>query len=77
MSLAEKQIELEAKGIEAFGGPNEVENFVGQAVNTLAGVAHALLAVVEQLNAPKRLVRDPQTGRAMGVETIRPNGHAH
>ena len=31
MSLAEKQMELKAKGIEAFGGPNEVENFVGQA----------------------------------------------
>jgi hypothetical protein len=74
MSLAEKQMELKAKGIEAFGGTNEVENFVGQAVNTLAGVAHALQAVVEQLNAPKRLVRDPQTGRAMGVETIVTNG---
>jgi hypothetical protein len=74
MSLAEKQMELKAKGIEAFGGANEVENFVGQAVNTLAGVAHALGAIVEQLNAPKRLVRDPQTGRAMGVETIVTNG---
>ena len=46
-------------------------------MNTLAGVAHALQAVVEQLNAPKRLVRDPQTGRAMGVETIRLNGLDH
>jgi hypothetical protein len=74
MSLAEKQMELKAKGIEAFGGSNEIQTFVGQAVDTLAGVAHALGAIVEQLNAPKRLVRDPETGRAMGVETIVTNG---
>jgi hypothetical protein len=69
MSLHEKQMELRAKGIEAFG-ENDAQALVAQAVNTLAGVAQALGAVVEQLNAPKRIVRDPQTGRAMGVETV-------
>jgi hypothetical protein len=74
-------MELKAKGIEAFGD-NDAQALVTQAVNTLAGVAHALGAIVEQLNAPKRIVRDPN-GRAMGVETIitngsgRPAGTAH
>jgi hypothetical protein len=76
MSLTEKQMELRAKGIEAFG-ENDAQTLVAQAVNTLAGVAQGLAAVVEQMNAPKRLIRDPQTGRAMGVETVKPNGHAH
>jgi outer membrane biosynthesis protein TonB len=75
MSLHEKQMELRAKGIEAFGGPNELQTLIAQAVNTLAGVAQGLAAVVEQINAPKRLIRDPATGRAMGVETVtKPNG---
>jgi hypothetical protein len=69
MSLAEKQMELRAKGIEAFG-PNEVQTLIGQAVETLSGLAQALGAVVEQLNAPKRIVRDPVSGRAVGVETV-------
>jgi hypothetical protein len=73
MSLAEKQMELKAKGIEAFG-ENDAQTLVATAVNTLVGVTNALGAIVEQLNAPKRLVRDPQTGRAMGVETIVTNG---
>jgi hypothetical protein len=68
MSLQEKQMELKAKGIEAFG-QNDAQALVSQAVNTLAGIAHALGAVVDQLNAPKRLVRDVN-GRAVGVETI-------
>jgi Phage P22-like portal protein len=69
MSLAEKQMELRARGIEAFG-PNDVQTLFGQAVVTLSGLATALGAVVEQLNAPKRIVRDPVSGRAVGVETV-------
>ena len=68
MSLAEKQMELHAKGIEAFG-PNDAQTLIGQAVTTLSGLAVALGAVVEQLNAPKRIVRGPD-GRAVGVETV-------
>ena len=73
MSLAEKEMELRAKGIETLGGPN-AQTLVTQAVNTLAGVAQALGAVVEQLNAPKRLIRGPD-GRVAGVETIPTTKH--
>jgi hypothetical protein len=69
MSLAEKKMELQAKGIEALG-PNDVQTLIGQAVVTLGQLTHALSAVVEQINAPKRIVRDPTNGRAIGVETI-------
>jgi hypothetical protein len=48
----------------------ELKKSGAQAVDTLAGVTQALGAVVEQLNAPKRIVRDPSTGRAIGVETV-------
>ena len=68
MSLAEKKMELHSKGIEALG-PKDVQTLVGQAINTLAGIAQTLAAVVDQLNAPKRLVRGPD-GRAVGVETV-------
>jgi hypothetical protein len=61
---------LRAKGIEAFG-PNDVQTLIGQAVETLAGLTQTLGAVVEQLNAPKRIVRDPVNGRAVGVETVK------
>ena len=69
MSLAEKKMELQAKGIEALG-PNDVQTLIGQAVVTLSQLTQALGAVVEQINAPKRIVRDPTNGRAIGVETI-------
>jgi hypothetical protein len=73
MSLAEKKMELQAKGIEAFGENTDAQALVVTAVNTLVGVTQALGAIVEQMNAPKRLVRDVN-GRAMGVETIVTNG---
>lgn len=77
MSLAEKKMELQAKGIEAFG-PNDVQTLVSHAVTMLADVSqgqtqvvNALAAVIDQLNAPKTsvIVRD-ERGRAAGVKTI-------
>jgi hypothetical protein len=67
MSLAEKQMELRAKGIEAFG-PNDVQALIGQAVTTLGGLTQALTAVIEQMGAPKTVIRAPD-GRALGVES--------
>jgi hypothetical protein len=73
MSLTEKQMELKAKGIDAAGGAGELSTLIQQAVQTLASISAGLAAVVEQTNAPKRIVRDTN-GRAMGVETIMTNG---
>jgi alpha-glucosidase (family GH31 glycosyl hydrolase) len=36
----------------------------------LSPMMEAIAALVEQLNAPRELVRDPKTGRAIGVRTV-------
>jgi hypothetical protein len=70
MDLQEKQMDLRIKAMEVQGiEPNEqLVMMLGSLQQSIDGVGQVLGAMLQQINAPKNIIRGPD-GRVAGVES--------